>query len=118
MSGASCAFPAELTQTTTPARPVTIAQLGRTHQIRVHANYLRHPIFADDLYSGDERQIKSIHLHYQKFAKSLLKYIKRQALHAYELHLKLYEKDYVFRAPFKDDMKNLIPEDIYQELFK
>lgn len=27
-------------------------QTGRTHQIRVHMQYLKHPIFADELYAG------------------------------------------------------------------
>lgn len=80
---------------------------GRTHQIRVHANYLRHPIFADDLYSGDERQIKSIHLHYQKFAKGLLKYINRQALHAYKLSFThpVTEERLSFQTDLPEDMQ-------------
>jgi hypothetical protein len=38
--------------------------------------------------------------------------LKRQALHAYNLKLKLYEKDESFIAPLKDDMKKLIPEEL------
>jgi 23S rRNA pseudouridine1911/1915/1917 synthase len=58
---------------------------GRTHQIRVHSSYIKHPVFGDELYSGDDRQVKSVHLHYQKFAKILANKMTRQILHAYKL---------------------------------
>ena len=83
---------------------------GRTHQIRVHCNYIKHPVFADDLYSGDDRQIKSIHLHYQKFAKVLLKYIHRQALHAYRLSFvhPVTNETLNFDIDLPEDMKFII----------
>lgn len=42
-------------------------QTGRTHQIRVHFQHLRHPIFADELYAGrktarDDRKL--LHRHF------------------------------------------------------
>ena len=43
-------------------------ETGRTHQIRVHMNYLGHPLLGDDLYGGS------------------LGLIQRQALHACRLH--------------------------------
>ncbi|WP_125152588.1 RluA family pseudouridine synthase [Clostridium rectalis] len=45
-------------------------ETGRTHQIRVHLNYLKHPLFGDVLY-GENYEDSN--------------YIKRQALHAYKL---------------------------------
>ena len=44
-------------------------ETGRTHQIRVHLASLGHPLLGDDLYGGN------------------MKYIQRQALHAYHLEL-------------------------------
>jgi len=38
--------------------------------------------------------------------------LKRQALHAYNLKLKLYDKDQSFIAPLKDDIKKIIPEEL------
>jgi 23S rRNA pseudouridine1911/1915/1917 synthase len=41
-----------------PERPETLSlvevypETGRTHQIRVHMQYIKHPIFADELYAG------------------------------------------------------------------
>jgi predicted DNA-binding protein YlxM (UPF0122 family) len=42
--------------------------------------------------------------------------LKRQALHAYNLKLKLYEKERSFIAPLKDDMKKLIPEELIEKM--
>jgi 23S rRNA-/tRNA-specific pseudouridylate synthase len=40
--------------------------------------------------------------------------LKRQALHAYNLKLKLYEKDESFIAELKDDMKKMIPKELLE----
>ena len=85
-------------------------ETGRTHQIRVHANYIKHPIFSDSLYSGDDRQIKSINVHYQKFGKQLLKHIDRQALHASRLeftHPKT-SKDLAFESSLPTDIQTVL----------
>jgi 23S rRNA-/tRNA-specific pseudouridylate synthase len=45
---------------------------GRTHQIRVHLQYIKHPIFADPLYAGrktgrnDRKLLPRIFLHASK----------------------------------------------------
>ncbi len=63
---------------------------GRTHQIRVHMSYIGHPIVGDDLYGSFERVA-----------------IKRQALHATEMHFKTPRKgDVVINSPLPDDIKN------------
>lgn len=62
-------------------------ETGRTHQIRVHSRHIGHPVFADNAYGGDERQVKSVHVHYQKFARQLLKTMDHQALHARRLEI-------------------------------
>jgi 23S rRNA pseudouridine1911/1915/1917 synthase len=55
---------------------------GRTHQIRVHLNYLNHPVFGDPDYNGRKSQINRLPSHLQKRGMGLLKMIDRQALHA------------------------------------
>ncbi len=81
-------------------------ETGRTHQIRVHLASIGHFILWDNTYWNSKlnTEIKT------KFQ------LKRQALHAYELHLKLYGKDHIFRAPLKNDMKNIIPKMICEQL--
>jgi 23S rRNA pseudouridine1911/1915/1917 synthase len=85
-------------------------ETGRTHQIRVHANYIKHPIFSDYLYSGDDRQVKSINVHYQKFAKQLLKHINRQALHAVRLEFihPTQNKEVAFESPLAEDIQTVL----------
>ncbi|HEY8362059.1 MAG TPA: RluA family pseudouridine synthase [Tissierellaceae bacterium] len=65
---------------------------GRTHQIRVHLNYIGHPIIGDVLYN--ERS----------------QYISRQALHSYYLKIQHpRSKEMIeFNAPLPQDMKELI----------
>ncbi len=80
---------------------------GRTHQIRVHLSYIKHPIVADDWYGG-----KLVYLWQLKDEKSAIEdpLIKRTALHAYKLGFthpttgKLVE----FEAPLAPDMQNLL----------
>lgn len=58
--------------------PLSLVELnpktGRTHQIRVHLQYLKHPIFADPLYAGrktsrDDRKLLSrVFLHASKIS--------------------------------------------------
>jgi 23S rRNA pseudouridine1911/1915/1917 synthase len=63
-------------------------ETGRTHQIRVHLNYLGFPLCGDDLYGGN-REI-----------------IKRQALHSSNLEFAhpLSKKPLAFSAPLPADM--------------
>jgi len=74
----------------------------RTHQIRVHLASIWHFILWDNTYWNAKinKEIKN------KFG------LDRQALHAYELKLKLYWKDFEFKAPLKQDMKKLLGEEI------
>jgi len=65
---------------------------GRTHQIRVHLNYIGHPLLGDALYG-----VKS-------------PFIKRQALHAYSLKFKHPRtgQEIEVEAPIPNDMKELL----------
>lgn len=58
---------------------------GRTHQIRVHMNYLHHPVLGDGDYNGRDSQLKGLPPNLQKRGKHILKLLPRQALHARKL---------------------------------
>ena len=73
-------------------------ETGRTHQIRVHLASIWYPILWDKTY-WNFRVNKEVATMYQ---------IHRQALHAYQLDLKLYWKDIHFEAKLKPDMKRII----------
>lgn len=74
----------------------------RTHQIRVHMASIWHFILWDMTYWNPKINTE-MKTKYQ---------LKRQALHAYNLKLKLYDKDQSFIAPLKDDIKKIIPEEL------
>jgi len=80
-------------------------ETGRTHQIRVHMASIGHFILWDMTYWNPKINIE-MKTKYQ---------LKRQALHAYNLKLKLYEKNMDFIAPLKDDMKKLIWEEMMKK---
>ena len=65
---------------------------GRTHQIRVHFSYIRHPLLGDDLYKGNKDLIK------------------RQALHCTLLSFihPITKNIVTYSAPLPNDFKNLI----------
>ncbi len=77
-------------------------ETGRTHQIRVHLASIGYPIIWDATYWNPKVNKRAATL-YQ---------VHRQMLHALEFHIDLYGKKQLFRAPLKDDMKSIIPEDI------
>jgi 23S rRNA pseudouridine1911/1915/1917 synthase len=82
---------------------------GRTHQVRVHMNYLGHPIACDELY-GDGKPIllSSIKHNYKlsKTAEEEIPILNRLALHAYKL--KFVDRDGIlqaFEAPLPKDIR-------------
>lgn len=69
------------------ARPIT----GRTHQVRVHAFALGHPLLGDTLYSlhgAEETEV-----------------IARPALHAYSLTIRVNGERVTFKASYPDDFR-------------
>ncbi len=71
-------------------------QTGRTHQIRVHAKYMNHPIVADTLYAGKLAQGPSL-----DFA--------RHALHAVQISLvDLSGKLCTYEVPLPPDFQNAV----------
>lgn len=57
-------------------------ETGRTHQIRAHMKYLKHPIFNDEMYGGSEVLKGTVFAKYKQFVDNCFKIIPRQALHA------------------------------------
>lgn len=57
-------------------------ETGRTHQIRVHFNYIGHPLFNDERYDGSEIRKGTIYAKYRQFIENCFKLLPRQALHA------------------------------------
>lgn len=77
-----------------------LPKTGRTHQIRVHLNYLRHPIVADELYAGRKRQ------------RDDRKWCPRLFLHAASLgitHPKTKRRQ-TFEAPLPEDLNKALKE--------
>ena len=60
-------------------------ETGRTHQIRVHAQHIGHPLFNDETYGGNTIVKGTIYAKYKQFVENNFKLLQRHALHAKEL---------------------------------
>lgn len=65
---------------------------GRTHQIRVHFSAIGHPLVGDQTYGKKS------------------KFIKHQALHAWQMSFNYHHKAYTYSQPMPNDIKNLIKQ--------
>jgi 23S rRNA pseudouridine1911/1915/1917 synthase len=81
-------------------------ETGRTHQIRVHMAYVKHPLLGDPVYGGRPRLPKGAS---EDFI-STLRGFQRQALHAAQLSLYHPETEewMTWQAPLPDDMQHLL----------
>lgn len=57
-------------------------ETGRTHQIRVHFQYIGHPLFNDFEYGGDQILKGTTFSKYKQFVQNCFNILPRQALHA------------------------------------
>ena len=85
-------------------------ETGRTHQIRVHFNYIGHPLFNDERYDGAEIKKGTIYAKYRQFIENCFKILPRQALHAKTLGFlhPASGEHLLFDSPLPDDMRELI----------
>ena len=57
-------------------------ETGRTHQIRVHMQYIGHPLFNDERYGGDKILKGTTFSKYKQFIENCFEIMPRHALHA------------------------------------
>lgn len=85
-------------------------ETGRTHQIRAHFKYIRHPLFNDEMYGGNEILKGTTFTKYKQFVNNCFKILPRQALHAKSLafdHPATNQRMF-FESPLPDDMQQAI----------
>jgi len=93
------------------AGPLVLAEVdlmtGRTHQIRVHAAHLGHPILGDPVYGSGSRERRL-----EPEARALAAPLGRQMLHAWRLGFDhpLTGQRLAFEAPYANDMRLVIEE--------
>jgi 23S rRNA pseudouridine1911/1915/1917 synthase len=85
-------------------------ETGRTHQIRVHFKHIRHPLFNDETYGGDQILKGTTFTKYKQFVQNCFKVLPRHALHAKSLgfeHPASREKMF-FDSELPEDMTQVI----------
>lgn len=83
---------------------------GRTHQIRVHAAHMGHPVFGDATYGGQKVLAVGLSKVKRRFFANLLEKVSRQALHARTLgftHPATGERVF-FESGLPPDMSDLV----------
>jgi len=85
-------------------------ETGRTHQIRVHFKHIRHPLFNDEIYGGDQILKGTTFTKYKQFVQNCFQVLPRHALHAKSLgftHPATGEKLF-FDSELPEDMTQVI----------
>jgi 23S rRNA pseudouridine1911/1915/1917 synthase len=85
-------------------------ETGRTHQIRVHMQYIGHPLFNDDFYGGDKIVKGTVYTKYKQFVENCFALCPRQALHAKELGFihPTTKEEIIFTSEIPEDMSSVI----------
>ena len=85
-------------------------ETGRTHQIRVHFQYIGHPLFNDPEYGGNQILRGTTFTKYKQFVDNCFKILPRQALHAKTLGFMhpSTKKEMIFDSEIPDDMMQVI----------
>lgn len=87
-----------------------ILETGRTHQIRAHFKYIRHPLFNDKEYGGNEILKGTTFAKYKQFVNNCFETCPRQALHAKTLGFEhpITGERMSFDSEIPQDMQQLI----------
>jgi 23S rRNA pseudouridine1911/1915/1917 synthase len=85
-------------------------ETGRTHQIRVHFQHIKHPLFNDEEYGGSVILRGTTSSHYKQFINNCFEILPRHALHARSLGFThpVTGRNMYFEAPLPGDMIKLI----------
>ena len=85
-------------------------ETGRTHQIRVHFQYLSHPLFNDPEYGGDRILRGTTFTKYKQFVQNCFELLPGQALHARTLGFvhPSSGKEMLFDAPIPEGFSTLL----------
>lgn len=85
-------------------------ETGRTHQIRVHFQYIKHPLFNDELYGGNKILKGTTFNKYKQFIQNCFTILPRQALHAKSLGFvhPTTRKELFFDSELPDDMQQAL----------
>lgn len=85
-------------------------ETGRTHQIRVHFQYIKHPLFNDKEYGGDQILRGTTFTKYKQFIKNCFEILPRQALHAKSLGFvhPSSNKELMFDSDLPEDLSLVI----------
>ena len=87
-------------------------ETGRTHQIRVHMQSIKHPVFGDPDYAGRNRQLGKLSSAQRKEVAGYLQQVDRQMLHARTLGFThpITGEEMEFSAPIPPDFAGILEE--------
>ncbi len=85
-------------------------ETGRTHQIRAHMEFIKHPLFNDEVYGGNKILKGNQTSKYKQFVENCFEVCPRHALHAKTLSFShpVTGKRMDFDSPIPTDMQELI----------
>jgi len=85
-------------------------ETGRTHQIRVHMQYMSHPLFNDPEYGGDRILRGTTFTKYKQFVQNCFDLLPGQALHARTLGFVHPDsgEEMIFDAPLPDGFSTVL----------
>ncbi len=85
-------------------------ETGRTHQIRAHMQFMKHPLFNDADYGGDRILKGTTFTKYKQFVQNCFEICPRQALHAKTLGFEHPDtgKPMDFDSDWPDDFRQLV----------